>query len=162
VSESCLAPQIFGGSPEGGFGSSSSRSVIGAGRNTISRSFALPFPSNFCAREFQHPEQISYSLPSISFVRQSFGFPHRSQIITECCLFPVGPGVTLLLVFLSCERFDAKALRALFADSDFRWLAAHIANVACVFGPRGRVAGKRKYLHILPLVVNSCGGFGAF
>jgi hypothetical protein len=72
----------------------------------------------------------------------------------------VGPGITLLLVFLSCEGFDAKALRALFADSDFRWLAAHIADVACVFGPRRRVAVKRKYLHILPVVVKSSGGFG--
>jgi hypothetical protein len=75
----------------------------------------------------------------------------------------VGPGVTLLLVFLSCEGFDAKALRALFADSDFRWLTADIASVACVFGRRGWVAGKRKYLHIFYLsFVNSSGGFGAF
>src|SRR5215472_2097479 len=76
-------------------------------------------------------------------------------------LFPVGPGITLLLVFLSCEGFDAKALRALFADSDFRWLAAHIANMACLFGPRLRVAGNRKYLHILPPVVKSSGGLEA-
>src|SRR5260370_10321966 len=49
-------------------------------------------------------------------------------------LFPVRPGVTLLFVFLSSEGFHAKALRALVADGDFRRLAAHIANVVCVFG----------------------------
>ena len=47
-------------------------------------------------------------------------------------LFPVRPGVTLLFVFLSSEGFDAKALRTLVADGDFRRLAAHIANVVRV------------------------------
>jgi hypothetical protein len=157
---SSSAPQIFGGFPGDGSGSSVSGSLVGAGKNTISRSLALPLPLNFCAREFQHSEQISYSRPSISFCRQFFGFAHKSQIITEHPLFPMGPGVTLLLVFLPCEGFDAKALRALFTDSDFRELAAHIANVACMFGPTGRVAWRKMYLHILPLVANSCGGLG--
>ena len=53
------------------------------GRNTISLSVALPFPFNFCARGFQHSEQISYSLSSISFGKHSFGLPRKSQISTE-------------------------------------------------------------------------------
>jgi hypothetical protein len=48
----------------------------------------------------------------------------------------VRPGVALLFVFFPGEGLDANALRALVADSHFRRLAAHIANVACVFGPR--------------------------
>src|SRR6266478_953087 len=63
-------------------------------------------------------------------------------------LFPVRPGVTLLFVFLSSEGFDAKALRTLVADGDFRRLAAHIANVVCVFGLG--VGSQRDYLHTLP------------
>jgi hypothetical protein len=63
-------------------------------------------------------------------------------------LFPVRPGVTLLFVFLSSEGFDAKALRALVADGDFRRLAAHIANVVCVFALR--VGSQGDYLHALP------------
>jgi hypothetical protein len=59
-------------------------------------------------------------------------------------LFPVRPGVTLLFVFLSSEGFEAKALRALVADGDFRRLAANIANVVCVFGlgvgPQGTIS----------------------
>ena len=39
------------------------------------------------------------------------------------------------------EGFHAKALRALVANGDFRRLAAHIANVVCVFGPGGQFAG---------------------
>jgi len=79
------APQIFGGSPGSGFGSSSSRSLagIGGGRNTVSRFFVLPFPFSPCANGVQHSEQISYSLPSISFWRQSFVSPQRSQIIMD-------------------------------------------------------------------------------
>jgi hypothetical protein len=60
----------------------------------------------------------------------------------------VRPGVTLLFVFLSSEGFDAKALRALVADGDFRRLAAHIANVVCVFG--SGVGSPGDYLHALP------------
>ena len=60
-------------------------------------------------------------------------------------LFPVRPGVTLLFVFLSSEGFHAKALRALVADGDFRRLAAHIANVVCVFGLG--VGSQGNYLH---------------
>jgi hypothetical protein len=63
-------------------------------------------------------------------------------------LFPVRPGVTLLFVFLSSEGFDAKALRALVADGDFRRLAADIANVVCVFGLG--VGSQGNYLHALP------------
>ncbi len=61
-------PQILGGSPGSGPGSFSSRSltILGAGRNTVSRFFTLPLPLSFCANGFQHSEQISYSLPSIS------------------------------------------------------------------------------------------------
>ena len=52
-----------------GPGSSSSRSlfILGAGRNTVSRFFTLPFPFSFCANGFQHSEQISYSLPQFPF-----------------------------------------------------------------------------------------------
>jgi hypothetical protein len=60
----------------------------------------------------------------------------------------VRPGVTLLFVFLSGEGFDAKALRALFADRDFGRPAADIANVVCVF--RLGVGSQRSYLHALP------------
>jgi hypothetical protein len=63
-------------------------------------------------------------------------------------LFPVRPGVTLLFVLLSSEGFDAKALRALVADGDFRRLAAHIANVVCVFG--SGIGSQGNYLHALP------------
>src|SRR5215471_10258315 len=64
----CTAPQITGGSPGRGRGSSSSRSSNGlGGKNTVSRCFSLPFPFSFCVKESQHSEQISYSLPSISF-----------------------------------------------------------------------------------------------
>ena len=63
-------------------------------------------------------------------------------------LFPVRPGVTLLFVFLSSEGFHAKALRALVADGDFRRLAAHIANVVCVF--ELGVGSQGDYLHALP------------
>src|SRR6266550_545916 len=78
-------PQILGGSPGSGPGSSSSRSltILGAGRNTVSRFFTLPLPLSFCANGFQHSEQISYSLPSISFSRQSLASPQRSQIIMD-------------------------------------------------------------------------------
>src|SRR5215470_6610736 len=78
-------PQIFGGPPGSGFGSSSSRSLTGLGgdRNTNSRFFALPFPFSLCASGVQQSEQISYSLPSISFCRQSFVSPQRSQIIID-------------------------------------------------------------------------------
>jgi len=61
-------------------------------------------------------------------------------------LFPVRPGVTLLFVLLFSEGFDAKALRALFADGDFRRLAAHIANVVCLFGLG--VGSPGDYLHV--------------
>src|SRR5258708_21711231 len=74
------------------------------------------------------------------------------QIPQQCSsvanLFPVRPGVTLLFVFLSSEGFHAKALRALVADGDFRRLAAHIANVVCVFG--SGIGSQRNYLHALP------------
>jgi hypothetical protein len=79
-----VLPQIFGGSP--GSGSSSfSRCVKapGAGKNTVSRSFFRPFPLSLWAKGFQHSEQISYSLPSISFCRQFFASPQRSQIIMD-------------------------------------------------------------------------------
>src|SRR6266568_3308519 len=81
----CPPPQILGGSPGSGPGSSSSCSLIilGAGKNTVSRFFTLPFPLSFCANGFQHSEQISYSLPSISFSKQSFASPQRSQVIMD-------------------------------------------------------------------------------
>src|SRR5260370_33172541 len=60
-------------------------------------------------------------------------------------LFPVRPGITLLFVFLSSEGFHAKTLRALVADGDFRRLAAHIANVVCVFG--AGIGSQGNYLH---------------
>jgi hypothetical protein len=79
----CPSPQIFGGSPGSGSGSSISRSLIclGGGRNTVSRSFGLPFPLSLSASGVQHSEQMSYSLPSISFCKQFFVSPQRSQII---------------------------------------------------------------------------------
>src|SRR5215469_6855779 len=53
-------PRIFGGCPGCGFGSSSSRSLIGGvGRKMASRFFALPFPLSFGANGLQHSEQIS-------------------------------------------------------------------------------------------------------
>jgi hypothetical protein len=55
----------------------------GGGSKTISRLIARPFPLSFCANGFQHSEQISYSLPSISFCRQSLASPQRSQIIMD-------------------------------------------------------------------------------
>src|SRR6266478_4216027 len=76
------APQIFGGSP-GRSSSSCSSTALGGGNKTISRLIARPFPLSFCANGFQHSEQISYSLPSISFCRQSLASPHRSQIIMD-------------------------------------------------------------------------------
>src|SRR6266404_5598739 len=78
-------PQILGGSPGSASGSTFSRSLttLGGGKNTVSRLFTLPFPLSFCANGFQHSEQISYSLPSISFCRQSFASPQRSQIIMD-------------------------------------------------------------------------------
>ena len=65
--------KIFGGSP-GGFDSGRSGSGVSGGRNTCSR-FLLtrPFPVSFSASGFQHWEQISYSLPSISFGEHSLG-----------------------------------------------------------------------------------------
>ena len=51
------------------------------------------------------------------------------QCLSVGKLFPVRPSVTLLFVFLPSEGFDAKALRALVADGEFRRLSAHIANV---------------------------------
>jgi hypothetical protein len=51
---------------------------------------------------------------------------------------------------LLSEGFDAKAPRALVADGDFRRLAAHIANVVCVFGLG--VGSQGDYLHTLPPV----------
>src|SRR5712664_1719162 len=81
--EGCrTAPQIFGGSP-GRSSSSCSSTALGGGNKTISRLIARPFPLSFCANGFQHSEQISYSLPSISFCRQSLVPPHRSQIIID-------------------------------------------------------------------------------
>jgi hypothetical protein len=76
-----------------------------------------------------------------------FAAPKQQEPTLEK-LFPVRPGVTLLFVFLSSEGFDAKALRALVADGDFRRLAAHIANVVCVFG--SGVGSPGDYLHALP------------
>ena len=70
------------------------------------------------------------------------------QCSSVASLFPAGPGVTLLFVFLSSEDFDAKALRTLVADRDFRRLAEHIANVVCVFGLG--VGSQGDYLHALP------------
>src|SRR5205085_5463805 len=66
-------------------------------------------------------------------------------------LFPVRPRVALLLVLLPAQSLDAKALRTLVANGHFRWLATHIANVACVFWPWvGLLAGN--YFHVcLPL-----------
>src|SRR5713226_3848154 len=76
-----IAPQILGGSPGSGPGSSSS-TALGGGNKTVSR-IARPFPLSFCANGFQHSEQILYSLPSMSFCRQSFASPQRSQIIMD-------------------------------------------------------------------------------
>jgi hypothetical protein len=76
------APQIFGGSP-GRSSSSCSLTSLGGGNKTISRSIARPFPLSFCANAFQHSEQISYPLPSISFCRQSLASPQRSQVIMD-------------------------------------------------------------------------------
>jgi len=74
---------MIGGSPGSGFGSSSSPSWMtrGGGKKTVSRVLARPFPVSFFASGFQHTEQISYSLPSISFCRQSLVSPQRSQVI---------------------------------------------------------------------------------
>ena len=47
----------------------------------------------------------------------------------------MGPRVALLLVLFPAKSLDAQALRALVADGDSRWLAADVANVACVFWP---------------------------
>src|SRR5260370_6420007 len=77
------APQIFGGSPGSGSGSSSSRSlnVLGGGRRTISRFFTRPFSLSFFANRGQRSEPISYSLPSIFSCSQSLVLPPRLQII---------------------------------------------------------------------------------
>src|SRR5207249_11275384 len=79
------APQIFGVSPGSGSAGSScpSFAALSGGSNTISRFTVLPFPLRFCASGSQHWAQISYSLPSISFSRQSFTSPHRSQTIID-------------------------------------------------------------------------------
>ena len=60
---------------------SSSRSfTLNGGRSTISRLlFTLPFPLSFSANALQHWEQMSYSLPSISFWRHSLAWLHRSH-----------------------------------------------------------------------------------
>jgi len=63
------------------------------------------------------------------------------QCSSVASLFPARPGVSLLFVFLSSEGLDAKAFRTLVADGDFRGLAAHIANVVCMFGLGGWIAG---------------------
>src|SRR5260370_2436130 len=68
-------------------------------------------------------------------------------------LFPVRPGITLLFVFLSSEGFHAKTLRALVTDGDFRRLAAHIANVVCVFGLG--VGSQGDYLHAFASLLTS-------
>src|SRR3989442_14518507 len=41
--------------------------------------FTLPFPLSFSANALQHGEQMSYSLPSISFWRHSLAWLHRSH-----------------------------------------------------------------------------------
>src|SRR6266480_7957878 len=110
-----IAPQILGGSPGSGPCSSSSRSLItlGGGKNTVSRFFTLPFPLSFCANGFQHSEQMSYSLPSISFCRQSFATPQRSQIIMD---FPRKLDATVLCssppTTLSPTFYEVQPLRA--------------------------------------------------
>src|SRR5713101_7149952 len=77
------SPQIFGGAPGSGFGSSSSRSLtcLGGGRNTVSGFFGLPFPLSFFSSGVQQSAQMSYSLPSISLSKQVLVWPHKSQII---------------------------------------------------------------------------------
>jgi hypothetical protein len=81
--EAWRAPRIIGGSPGSGFGSSSSPSWMtrGGGKKTVPRVLARPFPLSFFASGLQHAEQISYSLPSISFCRQCLASPQRSQVI---------------------------------------------------------------------------------
>ena len=74
--------------------------------------------------------------------------PDAAAMLSVANLFPVRPGVTLLFVFLSSEGFDAKALRTLVADGDFRRLAAYIANVMRAFGLG--VGSQRNYLHTSP------------
>ena len=54
--------------------------TLSGGRSTISRLlFTLPFPLSFSANALQHWEQMSYSLPSISFWRHSLAWLHRSH-----------------------------------------------------------------------------------
>src|SRR5712692_5590113 len=74
-----------------GFRSSScSVTTLGGGKRTISRLFcALPFPFSFSANGFQHSEQTSCSLPSISFCRHSLLCPHKSQSIIAFLQKPV-------------------------------------------------------------------------
>jgi hypothetical protein len=95
-------------------------------------------------------EPRAFSLEFLAYDRlnQPWFVIKPEQCSSVANLFPVRPGVILLFVFLSSEGFDAKALRALVADGDFRRLAAHIANAVCVFGPG--VGSQGDYLHALP------------
>jgi len=89
------SPTIFGGSPGDGLDSGASGSFCSGGKKIISRSFflALPFPFSFSASGFQQSEQISYTMPSMSFCEHSLAWPHRSQRIMvsvplDCMITP--------------------------------------------------------------------------
>ena len=94
-----LSPWITGGPPGSacGLGSSSAHSLRAlGGKSTISRDFCRPFPLSFCATGSQHRKQTSYSFPSISFRRQFFALPHRSQVIMDPSrIRPAGPSLPL-------------------------------------------------------------------
>ena len=110
------APQIFGVSPGSGSGGSScpSFAALGGGSNTISRFTVLPLPLSFCASGSQHWAQISYSLPSISFCRQSFTSPHRSQTIIDSPL-------TLIRIAQKqdCFEIDTSCVNVAIASTSF-------------------------------------------
>lgn len=102
------APQILGGLPGSG-GSSSSLSLgLRGGNNTVSRTLR-PFPLSFCARAFQHSLQMSYSLPSISFARQSLASPQRSQVIMGSSRHGCPAALVGFIVRLACESRNVEA-----------------------------------------------------